>query len=534
MPRAGGVYTLPAGNPVVTLTVISTAWANTTMSDIATALTGSVPTDGTAPMTGPLRLADGAQNAPGLTWATETTSGWYRIANHQFGFSLNSVTTLQVNASLGWTIGTPAAGTVALNLNAVAGTAGLALNGGTGSFASLGFKDGQAGGTIWSVSVGVGAIGEFDIICNTTGNTALKIIPAGNVSIALPVTGAILALNSPTYGWNTAANNQSPLDIGLAGAVRADNATTIALDSNQYFDGANWRYKTAAAAGEYFIAAGVHTWNTGAAGAAGAIFAPVTRMSISNAGNVVIATPTSGTALTVTGLAGAGFTNPALQIQSSTTASQGNGLFLNAGTNANDLAFNINNAAGTTGLFSIFGNGSITTANATGGTQGLGTLNAAGLFVNGRSVVPVTVSQPGTTSRTTAVLSNDAVFTLPIPSAGTWQFRLDSYINNGGVASAGIVYNINYSAAITAGAFSGSGEFSGSAISASGAIISSTVAGSTTNVTTGVLTSGVTSAGTIQGTIVAGAAGTLSLSWASTSTNGMNIGNGSFTATRIA
>ena len=65
MPRAGGVYTLPAGNPVVTLTVISSSWANTTLSDIATALTGSVPTDGSAPLTGQLRLTDGIISAPG-------------------------------------------------------------------------------------------------------------------------------------------------------------------------------------------------------------------------------------------------------------------------------------------------------------------------------------------------------------------------------------------------------------------------------------------------------------------------------------
>ena len=41
MSRNGsGTYNLPAGNPVVPATVISTTWANTTLNDIATALTG--------------------------------------------------------------------------------------------------------------------------------------------------------------------------------------------------------------------------------------------------------------------------------------------------------------------------------------------------------------------------------------------------------------------------------------------------------------------------------------------------------------
>jgi hypothetical protein len=57
MSRNGsGTYSLPAGNPVVTGTVISTSWANNTMNDIASALTGSVASDGQTPMTGPLNL----------------------------------------------------------------------------------------------------------------------------------------------------------------------------------------------------------------------------------------------------------------------------------------------------------------------------------------------------------------------------------------------------------------------------------------------------------------------------------------------
>lgn len=47
MSRNGsGTYTLPAGNPVVTGTTISSTWANNTLSDIATALTQSLAKDG--------------------------------------------------------------------------------------------------------------------------------------------------------------------------------------------------------------------------------------------------------------------------------------------------------------------------------------------------------------------------------------------------------------------------------------------------------------------------------------------------------
>ena len=57
MSRNGsGVYSLPAGNPVVTNTTISSTWANSTMNDLASALTDSVAADGQTPMTGDLDL----------------------------------------------------------------------------------------------------------------------------------------------------------------------------------------------------------------------------------------------------------------------------------------------------------------------------------------------------------------------------------------------------------------------------------------------------------------------------------------------
>jgi hypothetical protein len=57
MSRNGsGIYNLPTGNPVVTGTTITSNWANTTLSDISTALTGSVAADGQTPVTGNLQM----------------------------------------------------------------------------------------------------------------------------------------------------------------------------------------------------------------------------------------------------------------------------------------------------------------------------------------------------------------------------------------------------------------------------------------------------------------------------------------------
>lgn len=113
MPRnSGGTYTLPAGNPVVTGTVISSVWANTTLSDIATALTDSVSRSGQGAMTGPLLLSDGTSGAPGLSWGTETTSGLYRFGVGDFRYVIAGSDRFQITTTgirtVDGVVGTPA------------------------------------------------------------------------------------------------------------------------------------------------------------------------------------------------------------------------------------------------------------------------------------------------------------------------------------------------------------------------------------------------------------------------------------------
>jgi hypothetical protein len=83
MSRNGtGIYSLPAGNPVVTNTTISSTWANSTLTDIATALTGSVASDGQTPMTGNLdmnsrkvvNLANGTVATDAISFGQLTTA----------------------------------------------------------------------------------------------------------------------------------------------------------------------------------------------------------------------------------------------------------------------------------------------------------------------------------------------------------------------------------------------------------------------------------------------------------------------------
>jgi hypothetical protein len=87
MPRnASGTYTLPAGNPVVSGNIIEAAWANSTMSDMATELTNSLSRSGAGGMTGAFRAADGSSSVPGIAFGAETTTGFYRASTNDVRF----------------------------------------------------------------------------------------------------------------------------------------------------------------------------------------------------------------------------------------------------------------------------------------------------------------------------------------------------------------------------------------------------------------------------------------------------------------
>ena len=78
MPRSpDGTYTPP--NPdVAPGEVISSGWANSTIADISQALTESLSREGEGGMLTPLPFGDGTEAAPGITWNSETASGFYR------------------------------------------------------------------------------------------------------------------------------------------------------------------------------------------------------------------------------------------------------------------------------------------------------------------------------------------------------------------------------------------------------------------------------------------------------------------------
>lgn len=79
-------------------------------------------------------------------------------------------------------------------------------------------------------------------------------------------------------------------------------------------------------------------------------------------------------------------TNWTMQDIASTSTGQSFGHLIFAGTNTSDTAVAVLNAAGSTTYFNIRGDGAVTVGSPTGGSLGLGTLNAQALYVNGNAV----------------------------------------------------------------------------------------------------------------------------------------------------
>lgn len=81
MPSASGVYSLPAGYLATTGQTILASQHNPPLEDIATALTGRLSRDGTAPMTGAVQGVAGAVATPSYTFATDASTGIYKTTS---------------------------------------------------------------------------------------------------------------------------------------------------------------------------------------------------------------------------------------------------------------------------------------------------------------------------------------------------------------------------------------------------------------------------------------------------------------------
>jgi hypothetical protein len=127
MPRNGS-GTMSVVNSFSPSTQIESAKVNQNFTDIASEITGSLPRNGEAGMTGQIKIDAGTVSLPGLAWSVDLDTGWYRIGANNAGFSCGGAKVLDVSTSgLGLTGALDVSGALTL------GTALAVAEGGTGS-----------------------------------------------------------------------------------------------------------------------------------------------------------------------------------------------------------------------------------------------------------------------------------------------------------------------------------------------------------------------------------------------------------------
>jgi hypothetical protein len=220
MPRnLSGVYTLPAGNPVVPGTTIDAAWANSTLEDISNELTNSLSRTGAGGMLAPFRIADGNVTGPGLSFLNETNTGYYRVGAGSTAFSILGVNTLQMNTT---SVTVPAARTLNAQGNAlVAGT--LGVTGATLMASTLGVTGviTALGGVLGNITAASGTSTFNDLVIN------------GSLDMVAGSSATITGLSTPTNASDAAnkgyVDTQDALKLNLAGGTMSGN---LAMGNN--------------------------------------------------------------------------------------------------------------------------------------------------------------------------------------------------------------------------------------------------------------------------------------------------------------
>lgn len=235
MARDGsGNYSLPL--PAVEPDeVISSTWANQTLSDIELALTESLPVSGERGMVGPFRLADGSASNPSFGFNSETATGLYRPGTNILGFSVSGGERMRIvggNLIIGSTVDTgdnlQVEGNVrfksGLNVLGSATVGGdLTITGQTNA-GLLGFSDAAGNNIVINNNATVGGL---------LGAAGLGVAGDASVLGALTVGGNILAA-----GVDAGPSQFDSITTPTIQVDGASNLSTLAVSDTSTFTGA--------------------------------------------------------------------------------------------------------------------------------------------------------------------------------------------------------------------------------------------------------------------------------------------------------
>lgn len=235
---ASGTHSLPAGNPVVTGTTISSTVHNNTISDLSDEITNSLDRTGKGAMQAQFKSTDGSVSAPGTSFSSELGSGFYRAGAGDVRWAIlgsdivkTTATGLTITATLSLSVDTISESTSAngVVIDSVTLKDGGVTAAGTSTF---------AGGTITDL----GTVTAADITTLSIGGVAVT-STAAELNILDGVTSTAAELNILDGVTSTAAElnildgvtataaELNYLDITTLGTAAASKALTVSAGS---------------------------------------------------------------------------------------------------------------------------------------------------------------------------------------------------------------------------------------------------------------------------------------------------------------
>jgi hypothetical protein len=197
------------------------------MNDIAIEMTDSLDRSGKGGMLAPLKFVDGTVGLPGISFANEPSTGFYRIGASQLGISVGGALKAQFNAGnieffqpisapLNNTSLTIAGVGTGSNPDALVQTntsnkIGLRFtSASTGEI--LSFIDGNAGNREWQIRTGIAGTGILDIFDATAAKSVLQFGVTDLATANTPVTIANTTAN--IYGLTITAPSTAGQSLG--------------------------------------------------------------------------------------------------------------------------------------------------------------------------------------------------------------------------------------------------------------------------------------------------------------------------------
>ncbi len=234
---------------------------NTLLADVGSGLTNSLCKDGQSSMTAAAKMFAGTVGAPGITFASDTTTGFYRIGSSNIGVSLGGTKYVDMSTSAfaivnanatAFAVGRLGATTPAFTVDSSTASqvAGLKVTGAaTGGTVAVVVTDSGADASLTINAKGSGTVAVTSVFkalstleLGDASDTTLARASAGDISVEGNRIFRVGGTDVPIADGGTAASTASAArdNLGLTYAVQSDqetgtSTTTVVAPGTQHF-----------------------------------------------------------------------------------------------------------------------------------------------------------------------------------------------------------------------------------------------------------------------------------------------------------